>query len=280
MLKEVSFYIPAYNAENTIDKAIQSILNQTIDVKEIIVIDDNSSDRTSEIVSRYSDVKLIKNETNLGLGFNRNLAIKECKNDIIASIDADVELDKNWLKILMNKLNQDIIMCGGKMIEKYITLPTNAWRSKYYSQNWGEKDILNPPFLFGCNTILKKKNWKIINGYDESLKTNGEDINFSDKLKELFNVNLFYSSEAKCYHLQNDTLETLSNRIWRYHSYGYKIKKPSILKLIKLTIKQFRFLIIRIFENLIHLNFNFIYISFIIFIKFVKNEILNLITNK
>ena len=144
MLKEVSFYIPAYNAENTIDKAIQSILNQTIDVKEIIVIDDNSSDRTSEIVSRYSDVKLIKNETNLGLGFSRNLAIKECKNDIIASIDADVELDKNWLKILMNKLNQDIIMCGGKMIEKYITLPTNAWRSKYYSQNWGEKDILNP----------------------------------------------------------------------------------------------------------------------------------------
>ena len=281
MSANVSFYIPAYNAEKTIEKSIQSVLNQTLKAKEIIIIDDNSYDKTSEIISRYNQIKLIKNQTNLGLGHNRNLAISESKYDIVASIDADVELEKDWLSILLKNLNQNnIIMCGGQMIEKYVQLPTNAWRAKYYSQNWGKKDVINPQFLFGCNTVLNKKYWEKVNGYDEKLKTNGEDINFSNKLKSISNIKLFYSSGAKCYHLQNDTLETLSDRIWRYHSYGYKIKKPSVLKLIKLTIKQFRFLIIRIFENLIKKNLNFIYISFIIFIKFIKNEVINLLKNK
>ena len=281
MSANVSFYIPAYNAEKTIEKSIQSVLNQTLKAKEIIIIDDNSYDKTSEIISRYNQIKLIKNQTNLGLGHNRNLAISESKYDIVASIDADVELEKDWLSILLKNLNQNnIIMCGGQMIEKYVQLPTNAWRAKYYSQNWGKKDVINPQFLFGCNTVLNKKYWEKVNGYDEKLKTNGEDINFSNKLKSISNIKLFYSSGAKCYHLQNDTLETLSDRIWRYHSYGYKIKKPSVLKLIKLTIKQFRFLIIRIFENLIKKNLNFIYISFIIFIKFLKNEVINLLKNK
>ena len=81
MSTDVSFYIPAYNAEKTIEKAINSILNQTAEVKEIIIIDDNSSDSTSEIVSKYNEIKLIKNKTNRGLGYNRNLAIKNCKNE-------------------------------------------------------------------------------------------------------------------------------------------------------------------------------------------------------
>lgn len=281
MSTDVSFYIPAYNAEKTIEKAINSILNQTAEVKEIIIIDDNSSDSTSEIVSKYNEIKLIKNKTNRGLGYNRNLAIKNCKNDLVASIDADVELDKYWLSTLINNLKQtDIVMCGGKMEEKFISVSTNAWRAKYYSQNWGDNDILNPQFLFGCNTVLVKKYWEKVSGYDEDFKTNGEDINFSNKLRNISNSNLLYSSLATCYHLQNDNVESLSNRVWRYHSFGYKIRKPSFLKLIKLTIKQLRFLAMRLFENFLKLNIDFIYISFVVFIKFVKNEIINLYKNK
>ena len=281
MSTEVSVYIPAYNAEKTIEISLNSVLNQTLVASEIIVIDDNSSDKTVELINKYSEVKLIKNQSNFGLGFNRNLAINNSNNEFVASIDADVELNKDWLEILVDKLNEEkTVMCGGRMYEKHISVAANSWRAKYYSQNWGSVDKINPNFLFGCNTILKKKNWRQVNGYDENLKTNGEDIDFSNKLKQIPDVNLYYSSKAICYHLQNDTTDTLSKRIWRYHSFGYKIKKPSIYKLTKLSIKQFKFLVKRIFENLFKLNFNFIYISFVVFIKFVKHEIIYLLKYK
>ena len=53
MEDKVSFYIPAFNAEKTISEALDSILNQSIDIDEILVIDDFSNDKTNEIVKKY-----------------------------------------------------------------------------------------------------------------------------------------------------------------------------------------------------------------------------------
>ena len=281
MSDKVSIYIPAYNAEKTIEHSIISIKNQTHAVDEIIIIDDNSSDKTLEIISQFKDVVLIKNEKNKGLSFSRNLAIKKSSNEIVGAIDSDVVLNNNWLEILLNNLNQNqIVMCGGNMTEKFITNKFNAWRAKYYSQNWGSKDVINPAFLYGCNTLLLKSAWRNVDGYNNEFRTNGEDIDFSNKIKSFDNSKLFYSSKAICSHLQNDNIKSLSKRIWRYHSYGYKIKKPSIYRFIKLFIKQLKFFIKRFFENLFKFNLFFMYISFIIFIDFIRLEICNYLKNK
>ncbi len=274
MNNKISFYIPAYNAEKTIKASISSILNQSILPEEIIVIDDCSTDKTVEIVkSEFSNVKIITNKINMGLGYNRNLAIRKSKNNIIGAIDADVVLDKYWLENLMNEIEKEnVLMCGGKMIEQLIENKINLWRAKYYSQNWGDDLVLDPPFLFGCNTLLIKSVWEEVNGYNEKLKTNGEDINFINELKSKVRGKIIYNPEAKCYHLQDDNIETLSHRVWRYHSFGYKIKEPSFKKLIKLTIKQTKFFFQRFFNNLIKLDLNGIFISYKVFINFIKLE--------
>lgn len=281
MSDKVSIYIPAYNAEKTIEQSIISIKNQTHVVDEIIIIDDNSSDKTLKIINQFKDIILLKNQKNMGLSFNRNLAIKKSSNEIVGAIDSDVVLDKYWLEILLNNLNQNqIVMCGGNMTEKFITNKINAWRAKYYSQNWGYKDVLNPSFLYGCNTLMLKSAWRNVNGYNEEFLTNGEDIDFSNKIKSFGNSNLFYASKALCNHLQEDNIKSLSKRVWRYHSFGYKIKKPSIYRFIKLSIKQFKFFIKRFFENIFKFNLFFVYISFIIFIDFMKLEMCNYLKNK
>ncbi len=272
-LEKVSIHIPAFNSERTIDLCIQAILNQSIAFDEIIIINDNSKDKTSDIIKKYPNIILINNNKNMGLSYNRNKAISISKNNIIASVDSDVILDKFWLESLIGHLNKEnILMCGGNMKEKLITNKYNLWRAKYYSQNWGDKDILNPPFLFGCNTLQKKKIWEEIGGYDCKYKTNGEDIDYSNKVRSLKKGDLFYSSKAMCYHLQDDNLVSLSNRVWRYHGYGYKLQDPSLLRLIKLTLKQFKFMFKRIFQNILPFNFHNILISFRIFLKFLVLE--------
>jgi glycosyltransferase involved in cell wall biosynthesis len=96
MLPTVSVIIPAYNREDTIHRAINSVLAQTCEDVEIIVVDDGSSDRTCEIVQRISDVRIrmIRHSTNQGAAQARNTGMKAATGKYIAWLDSDDE----WLR--------------------------------------------------------------------------------------------------------------------------------------------------------------------------------------
>jgi glycosyltransferase involved in cell wall biosynthesis len=104
---KVSIYVPVYNGQNTIELCINSILSQTVKPDKILVINDNSTDETAKILKKYSDkIEIINNKKNLGVSYIRNLATNYLKSKFIASIDADVELSNNWLKKLLDKVNE------------------------------------------------------------------------------------------------------------------------------------------------------------------------------
>ena len=270
---EVSVYVPAFNAEKTLELCINSILTQTIKPRTILIINDCSTDRTAEILKSFGDkIKVIHNKTNLGLSHSMNIASNFLNTRYIAKIDADVELFPNWIEILLKKISQEnVTLIGGKMYEKYLENSFNAWRSIRLKQNWGEKDLSNPKFIFGCNNLLDTKNMKDIIKYRNDLeyfKTNGEDIEFSNYLRNK-NHKLFYCSNAICLHLQNDDGFSLAQRYWRYIYYGDGLKKRNLLKTIKNIIRQFK----RVLKWSINYLFNFRYellkVNFIIFYYFI-----------
>jgi len=269
---EVSIYVPVYNGQNTIESCINSILSQTVKPNKILVINDNSTDETAEILKKYSDkIEIINNEKNLGVSYIRNLATNYLKSKFIASIDADVELTNNWLEKLIDKATKEnITLIGGKMYEKFLNNHYNFWRSIRLKQNWGENDILNPKFVFGCNSLLNTENLENQDMYrndHEYYKTNGEDIEFSKKIL-IKNKNLYYCSSAICYHLQNDNHKTLSNRYWRYIYYGDGLKKRNLYKTIKNIFRQFKKTIKWTIEDLIKFRFKLIKVNFLIFYNF------------
>ena len=191
MNTDISIYVPVYNGEKTIAKCINSIFKQTIQPTKILIINDKSTDKTSEILTKYLDkIEIINNEKNMGVSYARNFALKYLKTKYIASIDADVELSNNWLEQLINiSIEKKITLIGGKMYEKYINNPFNLWRSLRLGQNWGENDLLNPKFVFGCNNLLDVSKIGNVENYRTDLeyfKTNGEDIEFSNILKKSF----------------------------------------------------------------------------------------------
>ena len=280
MNNKISIYIPVYNGEKTIKKAIDSILKQTIKVNEIIIVNDFSNDDTLKIVKSYKNIKIINNKKNLGLSASRNIAIKKCKNKIIANIDADIVLEKNWLFKMKKYLKEkDVVMCGGNTKEKYVRNIYNKWRSERYPLNWGKKNKKNPAFLFGCNSIQYKYLWKKIKGYNPIFRSAGDDVDYGKKIAAA-NFNTFYVNNAYCFHLQNDNLHTLSYRVWRYHSYGYKIKKVTLFRFFKLIIKQFNFLIKRLVDDLLSLNIKYFLIDTIVFFNFIYFEGKNVLKNK
>ena len=87
----VSVILPAYNCEKYIDKAIQSVLDQTWSDFELIIINDGSSDGTETIIRAFNDPRiiLVNNPGNKGLIFSLNRAIDMAKGNYIARMDAD-----------------------------------------------------------------------------------------------------------------------------------------------------------------------------------------------
>ena len=87
----ISIIMSVYNEEIYLKEALQSIFNQTIEDYELIIVDDCSTDRTVEIIKSFNDprIKLITNETNMGLTKNLNKALKLCRGEFIARMDGD-----------------------------------------------------------------------------------------------------------------------------------------------------------------------------------------------
>ena len=282
MNEKISIYIPTYNSDKTIEDSINSTIKQSIKFDQIIIVDDGSTDNTKNILSKFDNIEIITNSTNIGVGKSRNIGIRACRNDLIASIDSDVVLDKYWLENILKVFKEkNAVYCCGNLKEKYLQNIYNQWRAENYKLNWGDFDVPNPPFILSCNTLHYKKVWKDVGGFDEDFKyPGGEDIDYSIRVSKMYNNRNLYSSSAQCLHLCNDDINTLSNRVWRYHSFAYKIKKPSLVKLFKISLKQFNFFVKRSISDLLKFNFKFIWINFNVFIKFIKFELDYLRKNK
>ncbi len=89
--KKVSIIMPAFNTSKFIGKAIQSVLNQTYNHFELIIIDDKSTDNTINEINSFKDSRIVflRNEINLGVGETRNKAIEIATGDYLAFMDSD-----------------------------------------------------------------------------------------------------------------------------------------------------------------------------------------------
>lgn len=111
----------AYNAEKTIKRAIDSVLNQTYNNIELIIVNDCSTDNTLNLIKEYNNpkIKLINHSINLGAGCARDTGVKNCTGEYIQFLDSDDYLSSDCIQTMLNavlKHNADIVI-GGQYIE-------------------------------------------------------------------------------------------------------------------------------------------------------------------
>lgn len=121
MLPKVSILIPCYNAERWIAQAIQSALAQTYSNKEVIVIDDGSSDRSLEIIQSFGNEILWKTQHNQGGNITRNRLLELCSGEWLQYLDADDYLLPSKIENQMQYLTsiQDIDVLYSPSIFEY-----------------------------------------------------------------------------------------------------------------------------------------------------------------
>lgn len=121
----VTIIMAAYNAEKTIAKSIESVLEQTYDNFELLVINDCSKDATKEIVELYQQldkrVKLIDNRINSGVSYTRHVGLLQAKGEYISILDSDDSWQKNKLQkqidLILSK-NAKLVFSGVSFIDE------------------------------------------------------------------------------------------------------------------------------------------------------------------
>lgn len=154
---KVSVIIPVYNEEEYIEECLKSVLNQTQPADEIIVIDNNSTDKTPEILKKFPQVRVI-NEKKQGMIPARNKGFDSAKGDIIARTDADTRVPRNWIKRIKKHFeDKDLMALSGPaqfygLISNVEKLPMTVYFRTF-------KQVLHHDCLFGPNISLRKSMW-------------------------------------------------------------------------------------------------------------------------
>ena len=124
----ISVVIPMFNAEKYIREAVDSVLNQTVDDLEVLVVDDCSTDQSAQAVESIDDarIKLLRHEKNAGPAVARNTAFDAARGKYIACLDADDIFIPNALEILLNyadKADADVVSANGTFVSESEQMP-------------------------------------------------------------------------------------------------------------------------------------------------------------
>lgn len=133
-MKKISVIVPAYNVEQYIERCVNSLLKQTHENIEIIVVDDGSKDNTAKIIDDIADKRpnvIAIHQENQGVSVARNVGLERATGDYISFVDADDEVEKDLFSFLLKLAEQNeaeiagcstkTVLSNGKSFEMYGT---------------------------------------------------------------------------------------------------------------------------------------------------------------
>jgi len=174
-MSKVSVIIPCYNHGEFLDEAVNSVLGQTLQDFEIIIVNDGSTDSTTINKINAYDNSLIKviNIENSGVSTARNIGIENAKSPYILTLDADDKIGNNYCKkgveVLDNNLSVGIVYCQAGNFGK----KEGKWDLPEFSM----ERMLSANIIFSAS-FFRKADWKKVGGYNTNMVHGLEDYDF------------------------------------------------------------------------------------------------------
>jgi len=164
--KRISIIIPAYNEARTLPACLDAIAAQTIMPDEVIVVDNNSSDKTTSIARKYPFVKVIR-ERKQGIAFARNAGFDVATGDLLARIDADTHIPPDWIQHIQEFYAEDThaktVLTGGCY---FYNLRSGKLTGRMYDfvVHRLNRLLLGYYFPWGSNGVIPAEAWHAVGG--------------------------------------------------------------------------------------------------------------------
>lgn len=215
----VSVIVPCYNEETVVENCIASLLKQDYNKYEVVIVDDGSTDRTSEIARKYR-VKLLRLKKNGGIGRALNAGINAATGEVVEVIAADCTVPGNHVRTVAEKYSAERSVCGVGGTVKNVAENSFAdnWRNVHTGTNGTGKT--RAKFLIGMCSSYRKKCLQRIGGFDPFFRTHGDDVDIGLRLNKN-GCNLVYDPKIFVFHHRQDDVKSLLKSVYRSYYYGY-----------------------------------------------------------
>lgn len=204
---KVSILIPAHNEEAVIGETLKAVLAQTYKDFEIIVIDNNCTDKTADKVRAFPQVKLVE-EKQRGVQYARERGRREAKGEIIANLDADCLPNPDWVKTAVRYFDNPEAVAvsgpyyfydGGKVFR------TMSWFVQAVIFSTIHKLLYflfkRGVFMMGGNAFIRAKTLDKIGGYNTAIAFYGDDTDTANRLvahgKVVYTSKVYVGSSAR-----------------------------------------------------------------------------------
>jgi glycosyltransferase involved in cell wall biosynthesis len=201
---DISLVIPAHDEAEYIGAALESVLkNAPGKFKEIIVVDNASSDDTAAVASRYKGVRVVR-EDRKGLTIARQTGFQATTSEFVAYMDGDSRLAPGWFEkaeVLISKYPNAVSWSGPVY---YYDAPTKAWNVTLSIGWW-----LTAPLMYrvigymvlGGNFVVRRTAIDAIGGFDPNVAFYGEDMTLAKRLhaegKTIFRMDFYGLTSAR-----------------------------------------------------------------------------------
>lgn len=191
---KISAVVCTYNRAHLLPACLESLINQRIDKEtyEIVVIDNNSTDNTANVVSRYmnscDNIRLFR-ETKQGLGSARNKGWRKAGGEYVAFIDDDAIADKDWLGKILNafeSVSPRPAVIGGMIIPYYLSGEPDWFMDAYETRTFGDHsrfldraDALEG--FSGSNMAIPKELLRAYGGFDTDMGMKGNKLKVGEE---------------------------------------------------------------------------------------------------
>ncbi len=230
---QLSVIILNYNVRYFLEQCVASVQEALTNIdSEIIVVDNHSSDDSCEMIkSRFPNVKLIKNNSNLGFPKGNNIGVAQAKGDYICILNPDTVVAEDTFEKMLafaeNQENLGIVGCklidgsGNFLPESKRGIPTPfvaltkifslyklfpSWElfNRYYAQHLSENETGKVAILVGAFMILKRDLYNEIGGFDENCFMYSDDIDLSYMALKMGKSN-YYFHETSVIHYKGES---------------------------------------------------------------------------
>lgn len=210
MAKKVSIIVITYNAGDDLKECLDSLEKQDYYEKEIIVVNDASTDGTQEFLQHFKKqtqvaIITVTNEQNLGVAGSRNVGIGLASGDIITFTDSDCVADRKWVSELVRIYNQkNVTAVGGRILDGRVD---NVWKNSSRGLNYVSASEGYVSYIQGCNMSFDSD---ILRQYyfDDEIKYGYEETLLCDYLVAA-GYRIYYNPEAIVQHKHKADLRSL-----------------------------------------------------------------------
>tara|TARA_B100000989_G_scaffold200473_1_gene151552 strand:- start:14109 stop:15011 length:903 start_codon:yes stop_codon:yes gene_type:complete len=251
MFINISIIVPVFNDEEGIKDTLNSIKSECDKelekVKlEVIVVDNNSNDKTYEIAKSYNNdyIRVYKQDKIQGSYASRNFGVKKSKGHFLLFIDSDMIFEKNHFKRILLKIKNDNVKYAGFNVKMKLTKQSLSGKMNYLKGFDIKNSIIKHHYTPTCALLISRDVFNSTGGFEDNLESGGDFV-FGQKVRSL-KYNQTYLKDIIIYHpTRNNYLSLIkkSNRVARGNAqlallnpkkYNYLYKRHFKLKNFKI----------------------------------------------